>query len=176
MVANNGSDTVSILRGAGNGTFAAPVNYGAGSSPASTGVGDFDGDGKDDLAVVHSEDGNVSILLNTSTPGAARTVAAAPVPALDPMPLALLALMLGAFAALAMRPTRGRQAPTIHPSTGSMRAGRPQFRDARCAAHPASIAHAIASSVSPVASSIATSASPIDRSTRSAKACAPACA
>ena len=48
-----------------------------------------------------------------------------PVPALDPMPLALLALVLGALAALAMGSNRSRQAPAIHPSTGSTARGIP---------------------------------------------------
>ncbi len=123
VVANNGSDTVSILRGAGNGTFAAPVTYGAGSSPASVAVGDFDGDDKNDIAASHSEGDNVSILLNRS--GVTSPAAAAPVPALDPTTLAAMVLMLGMLAAGAMRSTRGRQAPAIHPSTGSTSPGSP---------------------------------------------------
>jgi hypothetical protein len=45
----NGS--VSILLGRGDGTFENAVNYNAGTAPSSVAVGDFNGDGKPDLAV-----------------------------------------------------------------------------------------------------------------------------
>ena len=44
-----------------NGTFAAPVNYNAGSGPVGVITGDFNGDGKIDLGVLAN--GGVSILL-----------------------------------------------------------------------------------------------------------------
>jgi len=62
-VANDGSDNVSILLGNGDGTFQAAVNYGVGSAPTSVAVGDFNGDGKLDLAVVNELSNNFSILL-----------------------------------------------------------------------------------------------------------------
>jgi hypothetical protein len=65
-VANFVSNNVSILLGKsgnGNGTFAAAVNYGAGSIPLSVAVGDFNRDGKSDLAVANLLSGDVSILL-----------------------------------------------------------------------------------------------------------------
>ena len=54
-----------MLLGNGDGTFQAAVNYGAGDVPAtSVAVGDFNGDGKADLAVANESDsGNVSVLL-----------------------------------------------------------------------------------------------------------------
>jgi hypothetical protein len=63
VVANDGSDNVSILLGNGDGTFQAAVNYGVGSAPTSVAVGDFNGDGKLDLAVVNELSNNFSILL-----------------------------------------------------------------------------------------------------------------
>ena len=55
--------SVSILLGKGDGTFGDAVNYSVSVFPASIAVGDFNGDGKSDLAVVNQDSGNVSILL-----------------------------------------------------------------------------------------------------------------
>ena len=52
-VANQGSNTVSVLLGNGDGTFAAKVDYATGSIAASVAVGDFNLDGKPDLARRH---------------------------------------------------------------------------------------------------------------------------
>ena len=54
---------VSILLGDGTGNFSAPTNFTAGDSPRSVAVGDFNGDGKQDLATANSDSDNVSILL-----------------------------------------------------------------------------------------------------------------
>jgi hypothetical protein len=62
VVANGGSNTISVLLGNGDGTFQPHVDYAAGSGPESVAVGDFNNDGKPDLAVV-SDDNTVSILL-----------------------------------------------------------------------------------------------------------------
>src|SRR5437868_3871733 len=46
-------------------TFLAPVNYAAGTAPAAIGVGDFNGDGKQDLVVANNASvGTVSVLLS----------------------------------------------------------------------------------------------------------------
>jgi hypothetical protein len=60
------SGTVSVLLGAGDGTFPAVVNYVVGAGPTSIAVGDFNGDGKADIAVTYWDDANpiyVSVLL-----------------------------------------------------------------------------------------------------------------
>jgi len=57
------SGTVSIMLGNGDGTFHAATNYTVGNNPASLAVGDFNGDGKADLAVANYDSGTVSILL-----------------------------------------------------------------------------------------------------------------
>ena len=57
------SDNVSILLGDGAGNFSAATNFGAGTYPDSVAVGDFNGDGKQDLAVANCGSNNVSILL-----------------------------------------------------------------------------------------------------------------
>jgi hypothetical protein len=51
--------------------FATKTDFGAGTSPVSVTVADFNGDGKPDLAVVNAGDNTVSVLLNTTLPGAA---------------------------------------------------------------------------------------------------------
>ena len=63
-VANNSSDTVSVLLNNGNGTFAAQVDYATGSGPISVAAADLNGDGKPDLAVANSNSSTVSVLLN----------------------------------------------------------------------------------------------------------------
>jgi uncharacterized protein YfaP (DUF2135 family) len=52
------------MLGNGDGSFQPPLAFGAGGNPTSVAVGDFNGDGKPDLAVANSFAG-VSILLNT---------------------------------------------------------------------------------------------------------------
>jgi FG-GAP-like repeat len=81
-VANAGSDNLSILLGDGVGGFGAATNFAVGDFPnfqwfpppqISVAVGDFNGDGKPDLAVSHvvSADGSgtVSVLLGNGTGG-----------------------------------------------------------------------------------------------------------
>jgi len=56
-------NAVSILLGNGDGTFQPHIDYGTGTTPAaSVAVGDFNGDGKPDLAVTKQDDNTVSIL------------------------------------------------------------------------------------------------------------------
>ena len=64
-VANSmtGDNTVSILLGNGDGTFQSERTYTTGSRPFSVAVGDFNGDGKADLAVANYGSNTVSILL-----------------------------------------------------------------------------------------------------------------
>src|SRR6516164_340033 len=64
-VVNSYSNNVSVLLGNGDGTFQPAVSYGTGSGtgPAFVAVGDFNHDGKLDLAVANSNSSNVSVLL-----------------------------------------------------------------------------------------------------------------
>jgi hypothetical protein len=61
------SNNVSILLGDGTGNFRGPRNFGAGNSPWSLAVGDFNGDSNQDLAVANYSSNNVSILLGNGT-------------------------------------------------------------------------------------------------------------
>src|SRR5205823_11340059 len=67
VASSNSGDNVSILLGDGMGNFSAPTRFGASanSEPMSVAVGDFNGDGKQDLAFANSFGTvqNVSILL-----------------------------------------------------------------------------------------------------------------
>ena len=64
-VVSGSANTVSILLGNGAGSFGAPTSFGTGTNtnPASVAVGDFNGDGKQDLATANFDSSNVSILL-----------------------------------------------------------------------------------------------------------------
>ena len=62
-----GENSVSIFLGNGAGHFSGPTIFDAGISPQSVKLGDFDGDGKQDLAVISS--GGVSILLGDGAGG-----------------------------------------------------------------------------------------------------------
>ncbi|MFC4233244.1 beta strand repeat-containing protein [Parasediminibacterium paludis] len=74
-VANNNASTVSILRNTstvGNidaTSFATKVDFAVGVRPWSIKIGDLDGDGKPDLAVVNETSNTVSVFRNTSTSG-----------------------------------------------------------------------------------------------------------
>ncbi|MCR4322427.1 MAG: FG-GAP-like repeat-containing protein, partial [Candidatus Brocadiaceae bacterium] len=75
-VANSGTDNVSILlntttQGASIPTFTAKTDFTAGSSPISVSIGDFNGDGKPDLAVANYNSSTVSVFFNTTASGAA---------------------------------------------------------------------------------------------------------
>ena len=58
------NDNVSVFLGAGNGTFGTATNFSVGLGPESVAVGDFNGDGKLDLAAANAGSNNVSVLLS----------------------------------------------------------------------------------------------------------------
>ena len=71
-VANEFSDNASILlntttTGATSPTFAPQITFATGLRPYSVSIGDFNGDGKPDLAVANKFGDSASILLNTTT-------------------------------------------------------------------------------------------------------------
>jgi hypothetical protein len=57
------SSTVTVLLGNGNGTFRPAPSLTVGNGPAGVAVGDFNGDGKLDLAVANLNDNTLSVLL-----------------------------------------------------------------------------------------------------------------
>src|SRR5262249_12883362 len=57
------SGEVSVMLGRGDGTFQEPVRIATGFSPISPVAGDFNGDGRQDLAVNDFDTGQVSVLL-----------------------------------------------------------------------------------------------------------------
>jgi len=63
LVANSAANTVSILLGNGNGTFAPPADYPTGSKPVGVAVADFNNDGRPDIVVANQADNAISILL-----------------------------------------------------------------------------------------------------------------
>src|SRR5207244_1230883 len=61
--ANFNSNTLSVLLGNGNGTFAAKQDFTAGSSPVAVAVADVNRDGKLDLVVGNRNGGTLSVFL-----------------------------------------------------------------------------------------------------------------
>lgn len=63
IIANSGSNTLTILLGNGDGSFTAAASPATGGYPDYLAIGDFNGDGKPDIAVTNYFDGTVTILL-----------------------------------------------------------------------------------------------------------------
>ncbi|PHX53273.1 hypothetical protein CP500_022375 [Tychonema bourrellyi FEM_GT703] len=82
-MANRNDNTASILlnttaTGATTPTFATKVDFTTGSAPKSVSIGDFNGDGKPDLAVANQYSNSASILLNGSIPKVTAVTATTP--------------------------------------------------------------------------------------------------
>jgi hypothetical protein len=74
-VADLNTNTVSVLlnttpAGASTPSFAAPRTFAVGNFPRNLAVGDFNGDGRPDLAVANFNGGSVSVLFNNTAAGA----------------------------------------------------------------------------------------------------------
>ncbi|MEG5129500.1 FG-GAP-like repeat-containing protein, partial [Microcoleus sp. ARI1-B5] len=83
--ANFDTNTASILlnttaTGGTTPTFAPQVPFATGAGPFSVSIGDFNSDGQPDLATANASSNNVSVLLNTTTTGAATPTFAPQVP------------------------------------------------------------------------------------------------
>jgi len=70
-IANQSGNTVTVLLGNGTGGFTAASGspFPVGTTPVSVAVGDFNGDGKPDLAIANVGSNNVTVLLGTGTGG-----------------------------------------------------------------------------------------------------------
>lgn len=63
VTSNRGSDDVTIVLGAGDGSFGAPTAFTVGTNPGAIAVGDYDNDTELDVAVVNTDDDTVGLLL-----------------------------------------------------------------------------------------------------------------
>jgi hypothetical protein len=63
VLTNAGSNTVSLLLGNANGTFQSHVDFITGTAPGGLAIGDFNGDGDPDVAVVNTGSDTVSIMI-----------------------------------------------------------------------------------------------------------------
>ena len=82
VTANTGNDTITVLRGKGDGTFKPAMTYAVGVDPVSIAKADFNADGKTDLAVANKGSGTVTLLFGGAagvfTAGGTVTVGASP--------------------------------------------------------------------------------------------------
>ena len=69
LVTANGTGTVSVYSGHGDGTFAAMKSFGAGFSMSGVAAGDFNGDGKVDLAASDGGKPRIAVLLGAGNGG-----------------------------------------------------------------------------------------------------------
>src|ERR1041385_1428909 len=79
VVANVGSNSVSVLIGNQSGAFDSKTDNSVGGQPACVAVGDFNRDGKPDIAVANSSSNSLSVLLNTTVAGSPTATFAASV-------------------------------------------------------------------------------------------------
>ncbi|PYO03662.1 MAG: hypothetical protein DMD91_00380, partial [Candidatus Rokuibacteriota bacterium] len=77
---NDGANTVSILLGLGNGSFAPKTDLATGVGPFSVAIDDLNGDGKPDIVVadVDASANSLTVLLNTTTANAVLVAAVLP--------------------------------------------------------------------------------------------------
>ena len=71
IVANFNANTVSVLLGIGNGTFAAKTDLSTGAGPFSVAIADLNGDGKPDLVVADVNANALTVFVNSTRRGPA---------------------------------------------------------------------------------------------------------
>lgn len=67
VATNEVADAIEVLPGMGPGQFASRLTFPVGHHPSAVAAGDFNEDGRPDLAVIHRDACTVSILINTSS-------------------------------------------------------------------------------------------------------------
>ena len=103
VVAQRGSNQVSVLHADGKDGFGAPVSYAVGAAPSALAIADINGDGQADLAVANSQSSNVSILYG-SVSGKLQSAVSYPVSA---NPESLVAIASGAGSPASLVTTNG---------------------------------------------------------------------
>jgi VCBS repeat protein/flagellar hook capping protein FlgD len=68
VVANTGSNTVSVLPGDGTGGFGVPIRWYTGCEPVSLALGRLDADSRPDIVVANAASSNVTVLLSPGGP------------------------------------------------------------------------------------------------------------
>jgi hypothetical protein len=97
-VVNEGSNTVSILLGNGDGTFQSKTDFATGTQPWGIAIGDLNGDGKLDLVVANHGANSLSILLgNGDGTFRPKTDIALPPTPVTRLPVVPLAVTVGDF-------------------------------------------------------------------------------
>ncbi len=64
--ASTSADSISAIAGLGAGSYTTPINFSTGNQPTAIAVGDFNDDGKPDIATANEAAGTISILLNST--------------------------------------------------------------------------------------------------------------
>ena len=67
VTANSGSNSISVLLGQGDGTLKRQLSYQTGKTPLFLVAGDWNGDGKTDIAVTNSGDNALGIFLGANS-------------------------------------------------------------------------------------------------------------
>src|SRR5207244_9308156 len=76
---NDIANNIAILLGTGTGSFAAATNFAVGTLPLAVAVGDFTGDGKQDVVTANHDSNDVSVLLRQCTPSISKSFGTSPI-------------------------------------------------------------------------------------------------
>ena len=108
---------VSVCLGNGDGSFQPAMAIGVGERPSSLAIGDFNGDGKPDLAAANENSNNVTALINQGSVAFLTAVSAAGLT--GPVAPESLASLFGALPASGKESADPRALPTLSPASAS---------------------------------------------------------